>query len=294
MNKMIITLSCFLTLTALAQAPKRFQRFRGVAQEENTSVNKVENKSSANSKGNIYYVGLERSNWDYTEEVDGERFMQDKGQLYGAFIEAKLPVVENNLFARGKISYLTGATKYDGSLQSDDGSPREPYQAKTQNNILETRAELVGALHFLPTHAIAPTLGLNYRSLVNPENSKDTHDYTRHAEYITAPIGLGFMGDFASFSYGLGAEYHYLIQAQTISYLTEEIGVIKNAQEKGQGKEVNGFVSFKVASNNTFKIGLYYREWNFEDSKPVRSGRFEFVEPKNKTQMSGINFSIGF
>jgi hypothetical protein len=220
--------------------------------------------------------------------------MQDKGQLNGAFFELRLPVDHYNLSARGKISYLTGATNYDGSLQSNDGSPNTPYQSKTRNNILETRAELSSNLNFAPYHSLVPSIGLNYRSLVNPEDPKDNHDYTRHAEYLTAPVGLAINGNFETVSYGVGAEYHYLINAQTTSYLTKEIGIIKNAQEKGQGREVNGFLVFNNTDTNAIKIGIYYRDWNFEDSKAVVSGNSSYVEPQNKTQMVGANISFCF
>jgi hypothetical protein len=291
MKKIIISILCLTTLNSFAVAPKRFRR---LAQEENTSVKTIDNKTVANPNSHTYYLGLESTSWDYTEEVDGERFMQDKGQLNGLFFELKLPIVENSLGARGKISYLTGATNYDGSLQSNDGSPNTPYQAKTRNNILETRAELNGSLNFAPYHSLVPSIGLNYRSLVNPEDPKDNHDYTRHAEYLTAPVGLAINGNFEDVSYGVGAEYHYLINAQTTSYLTKEIGVIENAQEKGQGREVNGFIAFKNTESNAIKIGVYYRDWNFEDSKAVVSGNTSYIEPQNKTEMIGANISFGF
>ncbi len=129
---------------------------------------------------------------------------------------------------------------------------------------------------------------------MNAEIPTDPYDYTRHAEYYTIPVGLQFQGRVNQTSFGLGAEYHNLLKASTTSYLSERYGVIENIQEKGHAKEVNAFISFKITPQNALKIGAYYREWFFEDSKAVRSGNKEFTEPKNTTQMTGLNFSISF
>jgi hypothetical protein len=291
MKKIIISIFCLTSLNSFAVGPKRFRR---VAQEQNTSVQTIENKSVPNPNAHTFYLGLESTSWDYTEEVNGKRFMEDEGVLYGVFLEAKKSLVENYLGARGKISYLTGSTNYDGSLQHNDGTPNTPYQAKTRNDILETRAELNGNLNFASYYSLVPSVGVNYRSLVNPEDSKDSHDYTRHAEYLTAPVGLAIHGNTERVSYGVGAEYHNLIKAQTTSYLGSEIGKLKNVQEKGQGREANVFIAFKNTESNAIKIGVYYRDWNFEDSKAVASGNNSYIEPQNKTEMIGANISFGF
>jgi hypothetical protein len=171
---------------------------------------------------------------------------------------------------------------------------------KSKNSILHLQGD-IGLVYSLSENSyLSPFTGLSIRQLTNDEDKSVPYDYTREASYTTLPLGLSLDGIVGNgILIGLSARYHYLLDASTKSRLSdvpglEKVGTVENIQDKGKGSEVNGYATFKVSEKNSLKINAYYQTWDFADSRPVRAGGYQFVEPKNETQMTGLNLSLGF
>lgn len=246
-----------------------------------------------------FKVGFDTARWDYEEFVNGQTFMKDGGQLYGVKAIIEQTISDSDAFWNLSARFLTGDTLYEGG-----NTAGERFNLESQNSITEFATHLGYAFELSDYVFFRPSFGLSYRQLSNPAtNFPGT--YSREAKYFTVPLNaeLAIVAT-DRFILSLGTNYHYLIQANTESKLSEATTLfddINSEQNIGQGYGAS--ISFSwLTNNNTITFSPYYRVWDFEDSESVlqtvteglTAVTYGFREPKNKTQEIGASLTIGF
>jgi hypothetical protein len=244
-------------------------------------------------------IGYETTIWDYEEFKDGGTFMKDSGQLHGVRGSYEKLLSNDSTFWNLSVRYLTGKTLYEGGDQ--DGNN---FNLNSTNSITEFGTGLGHTFSFTESFFFKPSLGLSYRILSNPKNNYPG-SYSREAQYFTIPINLEFATMLTDhFHMSLGVNYHYLLDAQTKSKLSEtpfDYADINNQQNVGKGYGAYLKLSW-LRDGHSFHLRPYYRVWEFGDSEPVFQSiekdlniiTYSFKEPENRTKEIGLNLSIGF
>lgn len=238
-------------------------------------------------------VGAEMYHENYHEEVDGSKFMQEEGWMYGVNGTATFHFSdEHGVKLSGR--YAQGSSDYTGANQG--GS----YGSLTSNGQDRYVYELRGVYQNTSSWDGQPatfSIGLGYRNLTDRLDQSGNGGYKRENELFYATIG-------GESTYNLGSNwqvtpkvsYNYLLQGKQHSYLD---GVtLNNTQKHGSGYELSATFSTKINNQYGIKITPFWRYWSIHKSDDVyfTYGGNTYVgsEPKNMTQEYGLNLSMAF
>lgn len=247
-----------------------------------------------------FKLGLETAQWNYRETVSGKNFMSDSGTLNGFGFAYQDTLAGNTLFWDYNLRYLTSSsTEYKGG-----NSGGEKFNLASKNSITEHSFRI--GVPFLERDTgdifIKPYVGLSFRKLENPKDKK-AGSYDRESNYTTIPLGSEVIFNLNNHSTAaLDLRYDLLLRASTESKLSQVDSAYKdidNKQKKGSGIKIGANYTYYF-TNQSLVISTYYRKWDFEDSEAEVGLDYGdgtvgmFIEPKNTTEMSGINIALGF
>jgi hypothetical protein len=249
---------------------------------------------------NKFKVGIESANWNYNETVDGKEFMNNTGVLSGVSFSYQNMTTSHLYFWGYNFRYLSSDnTVYQGGTQGG-----ESLTMLMENKI--TEHEFLFGWNLLESDKwniyLKPYFGLSFRRLENPKNGY-IGSYTRESQYTTLPLGTEVVfniNDESTISFN--ATYNALLGASTTSRLSEVDSAYSdtvNRQPDGYGYKVSSSYTHYLG-NQSLIISAYHRVWSFEDSEEDVALDYGFgygivvVEPKNVTDMTGINLAIGF
>ncbi|MCI6217091.1 MAG: hypothetical protein MR629_00895 [Helicobacter sp.] len=231
--------------------------------------------------------------YDYREyNQRAHQIMKISGFMSG--IQGKIshkynPILSHNISG----GYYTSInTKYDGQLQ--DGTPYAT----------DSKDYYYFAQYMLAPHINSGFLdfgidtGLGYRF----HHQKDKVSYRRDQHYLYYILGVNASLNFKqNMTLTFIAQNQFMLKAWNKTYLTDiryDRDILLN-QKEGYGYYYALKLSY--APNNQISLfsTLYYQFWHLQDSdvktaKDRQSQSKEFVEPRNKTHIIGLNVGVEF
>lgn len=235
-----------------------------------------------------YTLGLELNHYQYTEPdlIAHSGFMLG---VYGEMTWLYLPNLSGVTY--GKL--VSGELNYEGSLCDVNTNVCSGYKAKT----IDVIARVTHRFEYSVQENLSFFLGPGFRLLV--DRGRGEGFYTRTGSYFFIPTG--FHLDYQNFI--LDFEYDVLISGTMNSKLSEvnkTFGDIRHKQTVGSAykvmltKQLDGFTSQPLV------VTLYFESWTLESSEPEQllinnqpSGNY-FIEPKNYSQMLGLQIGLWF
>ena len=200
-------------------------------------------------------------------------------------------------------SYSThmDANHYDGSLQSDTG--KIPYETKSTDWYANI-ATKAGFSLYENREILFIYIGLGYRFLWNDIIDKDgiKASYHRYQGYLYLPIGIsGEISISPTLSLISLLEYRVLLFGHNTSTFSE-LGYDRDLffkQYTGNGARISIGLRYYFSPNYSVKFNFYYDYWSIQDStleNAYLNGVYKgtFVEPKNHTNVFGINIAFSF
>lgn len=226
-------------------------------------------------------IGLQNYWYKYEEKVDGEFFMSNTGNKYGASLSGTKNI-GNNYYVIGDIRYATGDVEYKSASGTGDVS----------DDVAEGRL-IIGNETIIDSYLLSSYIGIGYRRLDNDLRDLGSGGYRRTSQYVYVPIGIThrFLLDDSS-RVSTSIEYDYFAWGEQKSYLSDVspfyatvFGDIVNKQNKGYGIRLNTTYEMKHWS-----LGAFINYWKIEDSEI----NYYFIEPKNKTKEIGFQIKYRF
>ncbi len=250
----------------------------------------ISSVSSAEDLGSIKstLLGLELNHYRYVEPG----LIAHSGLMLGISGELAIRYLDQ-LEGVTAAQVVFGELTYDGSLCDVNTNVCSDYKAKTSDII----AKVSHRVDYLSDFGIHFFIGPGFRFLI--DKGIGSGFYTRIGNYLYAPIGFNFLFKDIKFDF----EYDVFISGSMYSKLSEvnkTFGNVRHTQTTGSGHKVT--LSRRIDDLTTVPLvaSLYYESWTVGDSNTEElqvngqpSGNF-FIEPKNFTQVIGLNFSFLF
>lgn len=228
-----------------------------------------------------FTVGIEYSNYNYKETVNGKTFMNLKGPLYG--VNLSYLYNEDDYFVDINGRLLFGKTKYTGGRPDPATFIYSPCNFKgVGNKIFESQIS-----PGIKADIFNLYVGVGYR--IKTDNSQEYGYAHRKSQYLYIPIGVKILSKEYENDYALSIapyiEYDFLVKG------AQSAGLIRLNQNKGYGAKAG-----VVCKIDQFEITPYFNFWNIKDSNKyidANSGTW-WMEPANKTTEIGIKVSFRF
>jgi hypothetical protein len=243
-----------------------------------------------------FSVSYDSANWAYREyRKDDSIFMKDSGTLQGIKFAGAYSLNEHFL-VEGYFKTLSGNTRYRGGLQNSFGDHMGAYESDSKNKLKQYEVNIGYVAESGPSLFFITSLGLNHRTLKNPQQEADPYDYTREATYKTTPIKLKTVY-WPTTSLSLDATINYALSFSGETFTKgSDVGdrdvTFQQASGQNYGFELG---STYLTSYGEIVFSLYADFWSVKDSNfipdPDLPG-YGSLEPKNKTEMYGLN--LGF
>ncbi len=297
------------------------QRAQAIQQISTNDSEVVDYNATAMAKKLFSFeMGLEVYSYTYEETVEGDHFMDLKGNFEGFFTKVawnlqKQPVGEDawqenknewadlidqlSLEARMAFAKLD----YTGGVSDGAGFEQEITLSDTPDMVAEVR--LLGSKDFTwQGITITPFSGFGFRYLRDDSSDQSvTIDYygtpttieagyVRKSHYYYLPIGVTISKLFANSWYlGLTAEFDQLISGTQKSCIETTDGrVPTNTQNQGYGMRCSLRLE-KQFDKFGIMIEPFYRYWDIEDSD---ISVYWLMEPSNTTKEGGLKVGITF
>lgn len=242
-----------------------------------------------------FQLGLEGYRYDYEEEFEGARIVDDEGRFFGLTAEYGRAVGRWDLRVAGRAA--GGLVDYE----SNEGDRlNDVAQATVQ---LELRAGRRAPIS--PTVTVTPFIGLGVRGHGDASGGLTTNTglrgYDRYISYAYAPIG-------ASVDFRAGPRTSVTVSAQYNLFLggesEAEFGDIEPGAptvvlelEDGSGWALSAEVN-RAAGRGTVSFGPFLRTWDVEQStvEVFEEDGFgiEIFEPDNRTIEAGLKLAYRF
>lgn len=212
----------------------------------------------------------------YAEDV-----MDEKGWLPGIYLGLKR-IINDDFALRARIDYYNGNLSYNGSTWT--GTPIIDNKTKDWVRIIELGGDyrLNDKLFF--------NLGLGERIWVNDL----VISYTRRTSYYYVPAGVTY---YFGQGFFLKAVQNFWIVGSNVSNLSSVSSSYNDVNVKqASGGGWGGELGYRASNNPqvNLEVSIYYKEWRVNKSETEPSGSTTVFEPKNKTDIMGINLGVVF
>lgn len=247
-----------------------------------------------------FTVGTEYYNETYRENKDGERLMQQKGNLWSLNAGVKYRFNERHA-AKLEGRYSRGKSDYTGRFQDGSGATTD-YGSATLKGA-PRRAYDIRALYEY-THplnerfSISAGAGLGHRVLKDLSRRVDPDDYDRKNQTTYAQINAGVnIALPTNFEISPRIAYNRAVKGRQYSYEANG-NQIEMKQSGGYGFEIEVPVSKKFSNGSKISLAPFYRNWRVNESDAAYvvddDAIYSTVEPKNRTQEMGVRLQYSF
>lgn len=251
-------------------------------------------------------LGVERYQETYREYENGERFMQQKGDL-NAFngsikyhFNEKDAIKIEGRYAKGKVDYTGGENP---SSENPEGTPYgSVHQKGAPRRSYDIRSLYVYEKSIRPNVSVIGESGLGYRVLQDLSSRIDSEDYNRKNKTAYTQIGLGVKVGLAhGFEFAPKIAYNQGIYGRQYSYLSD--GTVTLKQHNARGFEIELPISKQFSNQTKISYTPYYRGWRVPTSSTFErietdengdSGVATYSEPKNQTSEVGFKLQYSF
>ena len=247
-----------------------------------------------------FTVGTEYYNETYRENKDGERLMQQKGNLWSLNAGVKYRFNERHA-AKLEGRYSRGKSDYTGRFQDGSGATTD-YGSATLKGA-PRRAYDIRALYEY-THplnerfSISAGAGLGHRVLKDLSRRVDPDDYDRKNQTTYAQINAGVnIALPTNFEISPRIAYNRAVKGRQYSYEANG-NQIEMKQSRGYGFEIEVPISKKFSNGSKISLAPFYRNWRVNESDAAYvvddDAIYSTVEPKNRTQEMGVRLQYSF
>ncbi len=244
-----------------------------------------------------FEIGVEGYRYDYEEEFEGARIVEDQGRLYGL-------TLEYGRAFRGAWDFRVKARAAGGRVdyRSDEGDRLDDVvQATVQTELLIGRSFPVGG----GQGTVTPFAGLGARGHGDDSGGEVTdtglQGYDRYVFYAYAPIGATAelrAGPRSTFTFT--AQYNLFLGGDATSNLSDvdaEAPDLELELEDGHGWALSAEVN-RAVGGGTVSFGPFVRYWSIDrsTSQVFQEDGFEieFFEPENRTVEAGVRLAYRF
>jgi hypothetical protein len=195
------------------------------------------------------------------------------------------------------LDFAFGSPTYDGANVSVTTGIVTPVQEKSRDVMLNLQPKLGFLLTESGGMKLDLVFGLGYWHLTNKIQGGGA--YLREITYIYFPMALEGKFQLSNdYSLNVATQYNMLLRGKVESQLSD-LGLgwpdAENDLSSGSGYK---FLARGTLLSSTYQpfLELYFQKWDIEQSEVIfipAAGRV-FWEPKNNTQMIGLNYGFSF
>lgn len=235
-------------------------------------------------------IGYVYGYFNYSEEG-----MKDTGSLHGMQFNFERFFENTGFKMRLESNAMLGVLKYDGALINIKTGKSTPHSTSSFDYILNLRGLAVRPIEVTSASELSPFLGVAMRYL--DDNMDGVGSYEREVTYLYLPVGVTYKISVNNlWSIGMTTEYDHFLAGTVKSHVTQigRASDLLNHQAVGTGYRASIDVTGTVHKRYDLHFGPYYQHWHVQDSDFQRADEgFGGHEPENKTDLIGINLTVG-